>query len=157
MVQRGLYTYDFPTLPPVLTSMGKDALSELRHLLSIGRERLPDLAERDPDAALAYLERASSALLLIRGLPAVVDRMAKRHGLPISQPDSAHGTEPSGDGAAKTGIRAMPPLPVRALLRPIGPGPDDDLDVALHAITTEVERQWTDTRRRFSTAIGFGE
>ena len=146
LVQRGLYTYDLPTLPPVMTDDGKVALAELRHLLAIGRETLPSLVEHDPTTAWRYLDRAGSALLLVRGLPLVVKRLVDVPDHTVSCRDSLD----VDDG----GIR---PIPAGALLRPIGPGPDDDLDMALHAITTEVEHQWADSHHWLNVGVGTGE
>lgn len=139
---------------PILTHEGEARLKDLRDLLVIGRGWIASPRSVQPAEALAYLESAGSAALLLRGLPEVYRTLVSRFGNPsgwtrLLQTGSAIG--------ATAGASGRPPITIEALTRAYGPGPADDLDVALYTITTEVQAEWNASQRQATGAPGVGE
>lgn len=142
--------------PIVSTPLGQERLLELRQLLAVGRDWTTSRQGMEPELALDFIERAGSALLLLRGLPETLKQMATRYGPPPTWSHSARTSRPLASITSNTGL-IRPPVSVLDLLRSIGPGSNDDLDMALYAITTEIERQWAASYRRGTFAVGIGE
>ncbi len=153
--QRGLYTSGDPLLTPALTPEGKDRLLQLQSLIDTGRRLATGAAGIGPSRALEYVNAAGSALLLVRRLPTALRQLLNRDGSTRAGGQAFHTAAPVR--SEDQGRVQLEPIAIDALLRPIGPGPEDDLDQALYAITTEIERQWALSYPRITLAAGTGE
>jgi hypothetical protein len=149
--RQGIYD---DVVPNRITPHGQERLRELRQFMEVGRSVIAGMGE--PADALDYVERAGSSVLLVRGLAPALTRLVRFYGSPASwrPPDVA---DHRFESRAPVSDDLRDSIPVRALVRVIGPGANDDVDMALYAITTEVQRRWTALYRRVTPGFGTGE
>lgn len=149
--RQGIYD---DVVPNRITPHGQERLRELRQFMEVGRSVIAGMGE--PADALDYVERAGSSVLLVRGLARALTRLVRYYGAPASWP------APDVRGRRFESRAPVPDdlgnsIPVRALVRVVGPGANDDVDMALYVITTEVQRRWAGLYRRVTPVFGSGE
>ena len=132
-----------------LTPQGTEILANLRSLLTTGREQFKSLAYANPSLARAYIEQVGSASLLVRGLAASCRRLVTGYSAIGPSPfrNRHAATHPSLPHTRKASDSSSPVLTPESLARDFGPLPGDDLDMALHSVTTALEQYWASAYR----------